>query len=276
MANQNLKKQSVKITCKEEDNGLLLIDIVSKRSDLSKSLLKRMMVNGYVFQTFKSSRKNVRKARHTVRTGDIIECFYDPSIDFDQEFDYPLLYETPNYGVYHKPAGAPTEGTNYGDKTSLIRHVQRLKKYVFLINRLGREVEGLIVVAYNSKSQNMLQTIWRDGVTKKYQAIVLGQLEGSGSFEAEINNKFSKTNYSCFEHRGKTTLVDIEPATERKNQIRIHFANNGYPIIGDPLYGENNKNKRDGLKLISHSIEFLDPHNSKRVKVELSKERLLY
>jgi tRNA pseudouridine32 synthase/23S rRNA pseudouridine746 synthase len=275
MTHETPKKQNIKFTCIEEDNGKLLVDTVAKNSPLSKSLIKKLMVNGGVFQSFRKTRRQVRKAKNTVKTGDTIECFYDPSIDFEKEFEFNLIFQTSNYGIFHKPAGAPTEGTNYGDKTSLLRHVEKLKRYVYLVNRLDREAEGLVVVAYNSKTQNLLQEMWRDGVVKKYQAIVLGKLEGTGSFEDKINNKYSKTSYSCVKTVDNQTYVNIELATERKNQIRIHFANNGNPVMGDPIYGENNKNK-EGLMLISYCLEFIDPQNKKPVIAKIPKENLLY
>lgn len=270
------KRQVIKFTCKDEDTGTLVVDTIAKNSELSKSLIKKLMVNGSVFQTFKSNRRRVRKAKNTNKSGDLIECYYDPSIDFDKEFTFNLVHETSNYGIYHKPAGARSEGTNYGDKTSLIRHVEKLKRYVFLINRIDMEVEGLVVVAYNSKTQNLLQQMWRNDVLKKYQGIVLGHLEGSGTFEDKINNKFAKTTYNCVKQALKSTFVEIELATERKNQIRIHFSNAGYPVMGDPIYGENNKNKRDGLKLVSYGLKFIDPHNQKEVDVSIPKENLLF
>jgi tRNA pseudouridine32 synthase/23S rRNA pseudouridine746 synthase len=274
MDNELERKQNVKLTCEQKDDGLLLVDVLARNCSLSKSLIKRLMVSGSVFQTFKGKRRNVRKAKYTVKIGDLIECYYDPSIDFDKEFVFDLIFETGNFGIYHKPVGALTEGTNYGDKSSLIRHVEKLKRHVFLINRLDRESEGLVVVAYNSKSQNLLQQIWRKSVVKKYQAIVLGKLEGSGSFEDKINDKFSKTSYSCVKTVGNKTYVEIELATERKNQIRIHFANNGNPVIGDPIFGEKNKNI-EGLMLVSYCLEFIDPHTENAVKAELPKDRRL-
>ncbi len=269
------KKQTIKFTCTEEDEGKLLVDTVAKNSNLSKSVIKKLMVNGAVFQSFRKTKRQVRKAKNTVKNGDTVECFYDPSIDFDIDFEFNLLFQTSNYGIFHKPAGAPTEGTNYGDKTSLIRHVQKLKRYVYLVNRVDREVEGLVVVAYNSKTQNLLQEMWRDHVVKKYQAIVLGTMEGSGTFEDKINNKFSKTTYQCVKTVDNQTFVNIELATERKNQIRIHFSSNGNPVIGDPIFGENNKNN-EGIMLISHELQFVDPQNKKPVHVKIPKENLLY
>lgn len=268
-------KEYEKYLCTEKDNAKLLVDVLAENSKFSKSQIKKYMVEGSVFQTFKGSKKHARKARITVKQGDLIECYFDPSIDHDQEFEFKTLHETANFGIYHKPAGAMTEGTNYGDKSSLIRHVQKLKKYVFLINRIDRETEGIVVVAFNSKSQNLLQAIWRDGVQKKYQAIVLGEMKGSGTIDSKINKKPTITHYKCIETVNNKTHVEIELATERKHQIRIHFSDKGYPVMGDPIYGQHNKNN-EGLKLISYGISFDDPHTKKLIEIEINKEKLLF
>lgn len=270
-------KDSAKITCNEKDNGLLLVDVLANRSQFSKSQVKKMMDNGSVFQTYKGqkSKKTARKARLTVKEGDIIECFFDPALDHDQSFEFKVMYETANFGVYFKPAGAMTEGTKYGDKSSLLRFVQKLKKYVYLVNRLDRETAGLVVVAFNSKSQNLLQEMWRDRVEKKYQAIVMGELTGSGTLEQKINNKPTMTLYKAIETTNNQTKVEIELKTERKHQIRIHLSDHGYPVMGDPIYGQHNKNK-EGLKLISYELKFEDPHTKKLTKVEIEKDKMLF
>jgi tRNA pseudouridine32 synthase / 23S rRNA pseudouridine746 synthase len=275
MTDSKDKILNVKFTCANEDDGLFIVDIIAKTTSLSKSLIKKVMANGSVFQTFKKNRKHVRKARTTAKAGDLLECYYDPNIDLDGIFEFNLLFETKNYGIYHKPAGAMTEGNNYGDKTSLIRYVEKLKRDVYLVNRLDREIEGLVLVAYNSRTQNFMQEMWREGVIKKYQAIVLGHLEGRGYFDKKINNKFTKTIFTCVDSKDNRSYIEIEAVTERKYQIRKHFADNGNPIIGDPIYGANNKNN-NGLMLISYSLEFKDPHDQKHLKVELPKERMLF
>lgn len=269
-------KDYAKYVCIEKDNGELLVDVLSKNSKFSKSQLKKMMVDGSVFHTFKSSKKQARKARLTVKAGDVLECYLDNSIDHDQEFDFKTLFESANFGIYQKPAGAMTEGTNYGDKSSLIRHVQKLKKYVYLVNRIDREVEGLVVVAFNSKSQNLLQEMWRDKVEKRYQAIILGEMSGEGTFENKINKKPTITKYKCIESDGIHTKVEIELATERKHQIRIHFSDQGHPILGDPIFGQHNKNNNEGIKLISYALKFQDPHTKKLIEVKLEENHHLF
>ena len=272
---ETMMAQKIKFTSLPSEDGMLIVDLIEKKSPLSKSVIKKLMVFGAVFQTIGTKRKRVRKAKTIQKAGNIIECYYDPRIDLSEEFEFKNLYETSHYGVYLKPSGALTEGTNSGDQISLFRHVEKRKKYTHLINRVDRETEGLVVVAYDSKTQNLLQQMWRDQVTKKYQAIVLGTIEGSGSFTTEINKKFTRTDYQCLETESNKTKVDISLKTERKHQIRIHFSDAGHPVIGDPIYGEKNKNRK-GLKLISYCLEFRDPYSQKDVKVVIPEEKLLF
>jgi tRNA pseudouridine32 synthase / 23S rRNA pseudouridine746 synthase len=236
------------------------------------------MIFGAVWQTYKNKRKHIRKAHTLLKTGDFIECYFDPKIDLNQTFEFEVLYETKQYGIYHKPVGALSEGTNHGDKTSLFRHVEKSKKYAYLVNRLDRETEGLVVVAYNSKAQNSLQQIWRTKVIKKYQAIVLGEMQenSTGEFNYPLNDKFSLTKYKCIQAFGDRSYLEIELATERKHQVRIHLSKAGNPVMGDPIYGEHNKNK-DGLMLISYYLEFKDPcAKNNLVQVSLPENKLLF
>lgn len=275
MTHETPKAQIVKFTCNKEDDGKLLVDVIAENSSLSKSLIKKLMVFGAVFQSFKGNKVRARKAKRTLKAGDAIECYFDPKIDIEQEFEFKSLYENKYYGIFHKPAGALTEGTSYGDKISLCRHVEKFKKSIYLINRLDKETEGLVVIAFDSKTQNLLQTMWRNEVTKKYQAIILGELEGEGEFDNPVNDKFSHTHYQCIKTENNQTYVDVTVKTERKHQIRIHFSHDGHPIMGDPIYGKNNKNK-EGLKLISYLIEFKDPYSKAPIKVLLPQERMLF
>ena len=63
---------------------------------------------------------------------------------------------------------------------------------------------------------------------------------------------------------GKRALLEISLLTGRKNQIRVHLADKGWPIVGDSKYGRKIRdNKR--LALHSHILTFDHPYNGKRV-----------
>lgn len=275
MSEEMTQAQIIRFTSSKQEDGMLAVDLIAKNSSLSKIIIKKLMAFGAVSQSHNGKKKPIRKAKAQIKFGTSIECYYDPKINLDQNFNFRKIREAKNYSVYHKPVGALTEGNKYGDQISLLRYVSKFNKHTFLVNRLDMETEGLIIIAHDSKTQNLFQSMWREGVTKKYQAIVFGKLEGSGEFTQAINNKYAKTKYESIEELEDESYVEITPISERKHQIRIHFANAGYPIIGDPIYGKFNKN-RDGLQLVCYSLEFKDPYSGKEVEVHLPEKRLLF
>jgi tRNA pseudouridine32 synthase/23S rRNA pseudouridine746 synthase len=64
-----------------------------------------------------------------------------------------------------------------------------------------------------------------------------------------------------------TSKVYIVIRTGRKHQIRRHFEMIGHPVMGDPRYGEGNKNK-EGMQLAATALEFQCPFNKKKLVFE--------
>jgi len=64
------------------------------------------------------------------------------------------------------------------------------------------------------------------------------------------------------------SVVDVVIQTGRKHQIRRHFALAGFPVMGDPAYGRNNRNA-EGLKLAACGLEFNCPFTGQPLKFEL-------
>jgi 23S rRNA pseudouridine1911/1915/1917 synthase len=87
---------------------------------------------------------------------------------------------------------------------------------------------------------------------REYIAIVAGQMERpSGTFESLLAtdkdlNRFSTddeeigqlaiTHYRVISVLSDTTLVQVRLETGRRNQIRVHFAEAGHPVLGDQRY----------------------------------------
>jgi len=274
--NESIKKPlTVNFQAKDSDNDQLIVDTIAKYSPLSKSLIKKLMVYGAVFQTIKAKRKRVRKAKSILKAGNRIECYFDPNIDFEKSFDFRVIFRSKHYGIFHKPMGALTEGNNYGDKTSLKRSIEKDKKNAYIVNRLDIHTEGLVMVAFDSQAQNKFQEMWREKVTKKYQAIVLGVLEGSGEINKPINKKPSQTKYESLKIEDGMSFLDLTLTTERNHQARIHLAGLGYPIMGDSKYGKYNKTN-NGLELISYFIGFKDPYTNKEIEIYLPEKKRLF
>jgi 23S rRNA pseudouridine1911/1915/1917 synthase len=122
-----------------------------------------------------------------------------------------------------------------------------------LVHRLDRDTSGLLVVAKTQAALSRLsQHFHRRLVEKRYLAVVAGRVEAD---ERTINapigrdedarpawriaedGKSAETRLRVLERGARRTLVELEPLTGRTNQLRIHCAYAGHPIVGDRLYG---------------------------------------
>lgn len=215
----------------------------------------------------------IRNLSEMIAPTDTIILNYDEKVLKLPELNKVLaLEENKNYGVWIKPAGIMPQGTQAGDHTSLLRAVEKLKnKEIFLVHRLDRETEGLMLLAYNSQAAAKLSEIFQKGTIKKtYQAIVRGSLERglTQTIDASLDGKEAVTHYEVLLSNEKMSLIKVEIETGRLHQIRRHLDFIGYPVMGDPKYGQGNKN-RAGLQLLAYSLAFHDPWTGKEVSWQL-------
>ena len=121
-----------------------------------------------------------------------------------------------------------------------------------LVHRLDRATSGLMVVARTPRALTILSRHFRKRlVQKKYLALVSGIVRGeTGTINAPIDRdsnrqprwrvmeggKVAETRFKILEKLDQATLLELEPVTGRTNQLRIHCAHIGHPIIGDATY----------------------------------------
>lgn len=145
---------------------------------------------------------------------------------------------------------------------------------IFLVHRLDREVSGLVLLAHTREAAARLSELFRlNRIQKKYRAEVLGNIgkEGQvGVIELPLDKKPSITKFKVqsYTPEAGTSIVDVVIATGRLHQIRRHFEMIGYPVMGDPKYGEGNKN-RDGMKLSAVSLKFRCPFQGREVEFSM-------
>jgi tRNA pseudouridine32 synthase / 23S rRNA pseudouridine746 synthase len=204
---------------------------------------------------------------------DTVTFYYDNRIlSLPELTDAECVAENANYGVWLKVAGVMPQGTQTGDHTSLLRLIEKKrKKEVFLVHRLDRETEGLMVIAYNSQAAGMLSELFlKNKITKTYQAVVKGELaKGSKqTINYSLDGKEAITHYEVLDAAAGKSLLKLRIDTGRLHQIRRHLEFIGHPVMGDPKYGKGNKN-RDGLKLLAKSLSFIDPWTKKTMDYEL-------
>ena len=157
-----------------------------------------------------------------------------------------VIYEDENLQVLDKPAGI--------DVDNIPRRVHRLDK----------DTSGILLVAKNDKALEFFQKQFKERkVEKKYLCLVVGNLKNK---EGEIKTLLGRspkdrrkqkvflpqepgalgkreaiTKYKVLERFKNYDLIEVEPKTGRKHQIRAHFSYLGHPIAGDKMYGFKNQ-----------------------------------
>lgn len=204
-----------------------------------------------------------------------------------QPFGLEILYEDRDIIVVNKAAGLLSIGTGRDEgrtaHASLMDYVQKgnhkSRERVFIVHRLDRDTSGALVFARTEEAKSTLQKNWNE-VEKIYLAMVEGNPdppEGTISSYLVENNalrvystndpalgKLSETEYKVVKVQGQRALLELRLLTGRKNQIRVHLADKGWPIVGDSKYGNKIRdNKR--LALHSHKLSLDHPYNGKRL-----------
>ncbi|MGI8556394.1 MAG: RluA family pseudouridine synthase [Pyrinomonadaceae bacterium] len=149
-----------------------------------------------------------------------------------------------------------------------------------LIHRLDKQTSGLMVVSKNARAHRAIaKQIQNRIIEKKYFAVVEGSVAAdSGTINAPVyhneeerfwqisdKGKPSESRFRVLERRPETTLLELEPATGRTNQLRLHCAHINHPIIGDTIYGG-----REFPRLCLHAylLCFWHPNGNERVVFE--------
>lgn len=130
-------------------------------------------------------------------------------------------------------------------------------------HRLDYETSGLIIYAKGKKMQEaVMKQFHNQTVKKKYIAFVQGILKrDSAELMNQIEGKPAVTRYRVMERRKGFTVVEVEPATGRTNQIRIQFVKLGYPLVGERrfAFARDYKLKFRRTALHSSEINFTHP-----------------
>lgn len=200
-----------------------------------------------------------------------------------------IVYEDKYLLIINKPNNLLTISNDKESENTLFHkvylYIKRKNKNnkIFIVHRLDFDTSGLIVFAKSEKIKNILQDNW-DKVIRKYIAIVEGKIDKtSGTIKSYLkstktnlvyssndskNGKLAITLYKNILSNNKYTLLDIDIKTGRKNQIRVHLNDIGYPILGDKKYN-NYKTKAKRMYLHAYYLEFNHPITNELLKIEL-------
>ena len=205
---------------------------------------------------------------------------YLPSYRYAQ-----IYYEDDDLAIVMKPKGVKTHPNDLKESNTLMNHVIYTvdSEYVEPIHRLDQETVGLLIVAKNPLMKKILDRMLEyNEITRIYKANVKALLPikpqtidmpiGKDKFHSN-KRRISNTGQRAITHIINSRMIkegvcqlDIKLDTGRTHQIRVHLAEIGHPVIGDPLYGTSTLRQ---LELNSHQIEFTHPLTQEIISVSL-------
>jgi 23S rRNA pseudouridine1911/1915/1917 synthase len=254
---------------------------------LSRNYFEKVISKGHVLVNHKPSKKSQKLQP-------LDEIFVDfPPLDplelSPVKMDIPVYYEDEDLALVYKPpklVSHPAAGTH---EPTLIHgllyrflELQGLDSVrPGLVHRLDKDTSGIMVIAKNLHTHELLSNQFRAREVKKtYLALVhrsLERIEVNAQIGRSLNDrkkmsiqpqtgKEASTLFIPISSSNGCTLVKALPKTGRTHQIRVHLQHIHHPIVGDPLYGFFGSDKPlnpPRILLHAYNLEFIHPHTKK-------------
>lgn len=188
----------------------------------------------------------------------------------------PILFENEGLIAVDKPEKLSTIPERNREKICLLKILnEHFQRKFLVVHRLDKQVSGVVVFAKTAETHRLLNLLFEQRqIQKAYVALVHGNLKkDEGSIDIPLR-RFGSGRMGCDREKGKLcltrfsvrerlphyTLVQINPLTGRKHQIRAHFFSIGHPVVGDTLYGDKSLQKTySRLMLHACSLRFKLP-----------------
>lgn len=266
-ATENDSNKTVEVICKREfgiSSGLM-------------TFLKfnaRLKINGEVCRSVDTL------LAYDVLTVDVSENEAAPNI-ICTRLDLDIVYEDDYIIIINKPRNLCVHPSMKNFDNTLANGVmyylrEKGENYNFhAVNRIDKDTSGLCVIAKNRFAHGVLsEQIKSKKFNRRYMAIIEGIPQNiSGVIDKPIRREAESiikrtvapdgqkaiTHYSVLKTDGKHSLVDINLETGRTHQIRVHFSDMGHPLVGDWLYGNEDKERYMGHLLHAYYAKFYHP-----------------
>lgn len=280
-------KKNVKslLTFKVLADAILIDFIMEKMHGISRNRAKALITNRVVLVNNAITTHPLTE----LKAGQVVQLDRSKHKKAFHSNDIDIVYEDPYLLVVDKRPGLLSMSNNTRQQTVqtvLNRYLEKGggRNTSHLVHRLDRDTSGLMVYAKDVQTQQSLIDGWQQLVTdRRYIALVEGELESprgriqswltedkrfiTHSSPVDNGGKFAVTHYNVLESSNGYSLVECELETGRKNQIRVHMADLGHPVVGDHKYGsEIDPMRRLGLH--AYMLCFTHPVTGKHLRFE--------
>lgn len=226
------------------------------------------------------------KASQTVVGGECVEviCPEVKPIDVEPvDLSLEFLYEDDTVIVVNKPSGLTVHPSATQKEVTLVHGLLAQANQLAgsdalrpgIVHRIDKETSGLLVVAKTNEALRHLQkSLKNHKMTRAYFALVDGVIpHDKGRIDAPIGRdkkqrqnmavvaegRASITHFEVVERFPAHTLVRCRLESGRTHQIRVHMRYIGYPIYGDPKYGQRRTDTKHGQFLHASTLGFEHP-----------------
>lgn len=208
-----------------------------------------------------------------------------------ENLNLDIVFEDSDVAVVYKPKGMvvhPSAG-HYGGTlvNGLMYQLDELSGIngelrPGIVHRIDKDTSGLLMVAkHDVAHRDLVEQLVDKSVTRKYTAFVHGVIpHDKGTVEAPIgrnprerqemavvdDGKDAVTHFNVLERFKDYTLVECILETGRTHQIRVHMKYIGYPIVGDPKYGQRKTMDVGGQMLHAGTVGFTHPVSRERLE----------
>lgn len=207
-----------------------------------------------------------RAKRHKLTAGDEVVANMGPPPRAPGELhaealDVPLVFADQHLVVVDKPAGMVTHPSKGHDEGTLVHGLLDAgiaggddPDRPGIVHRLDRDTSGLMLVARTERDHRRLSRMMRDrDVERRYLALVHGVFPPALTVDRPIGRdprrrtrqavvpvggREAVTHFRTVEQLGALTLIEARLETGRTHQVRVHLESAGFPVVGDPVYGQ--------------------------------------
>ncbi|RYG74098.1 RluA family pseudouridine synthase [Lentibacillus lipolyticus] len=260
--------------------------------DTSRSQVQSWITDGHVLVGGKQVKSNYK-----CQAGDTIE-WDEPSEEplkiEPENIPLSIVYEDEDLLVVNKPKGMvvhPSAGHQDGTLVNaLLYHCDSLSQLngverPGIVHRIDKDTSGLLVVAKTDEAHSSLsEQLSAKDMDRRYEAIVHGVIEHeTGVIDAPIgrdpndrkrmgvvdNGKDAVTHFRVLQRYTDFTHVVCQLETGRTHQIRVHMKYIGFPIVGDPKYGQRKTMAIGGQALHAKSLVLKHPKTEEHLQFEV-------
>ena len=259
------------------------------RNNLGKvpqSLIEKNLRIGKIKLNKKKIKSSTKlKKKDTINTYDLTfeinkinnKLNFIPTRDVIKENESLIIDNNENFIVVNKKAGISVQGGTKSKKNliDIFSKSQIFKdSKPYSVHRLDKDTSGIFIIAKNRETAKLFTSLFRlRKIHKTYIAICYGELDkNEGIFNQDLTRydgkkkivEKSKTLFKVIDKNSNCTLLEMNPITGRKHQLRKQLSMIGHPIYGDDKYVYEKKFKTKNKELMLHSYVLKFMINNKK------------